>query len=230
MRVIPNFLGVSAKQLKIQTNSQIQFEVPYTASTSSGEKVNDKLETQSIPIDSALSISMQWLKAILYLLLAVLIPVCLLWVYNAFIGCRLVVPERGVFIYHKKLLLDDTGVRVDPSFGSGALFQAGDMKLAPVGNGRVRTIALANLSVKGKFSWLSPFSTPFAEASNNNDKQVIGPDGANSKTRAGFSPLSCLALIFAHNPGPSSFTGSLFPSSPSIASCTEFRFSNAIVS
>jgi len=183
-------VGVSAKQLKIQTNSQIQFEVPYTASTSSGEKLPGKLETQSIPIDSALSISMQWLKAILYLLLAVLIPVCLLWVYNAFIGCRLVVPERGVFIYHKKLLLDDTGVRVDPSFGSGALFQAGDMKLAPVGNGRVRTIALANLSVKGKFSWLSPFSTPFAEASNNNDKQVIGPDGANSKTRAGFSPLS----------------------------------------
>jgi hypothetical protein len=37
---------------------------------------------------------------------------------------------------------------------------------------------------------LSPFSTPFAEASNNNDRQVIGPDGASIKSRAGFSPLA----------------------------------------
>ena len=183
-------VGVAAKQLKIQTNSQIQFDVPYTASTRSGETVDDKLETQSIPIDSALSISMQWLKAILYLLLAVLIPICLLWVYNAFIGCRLVVPDRGIFMYQKKLILDDSGVRVDPSAGSGAVYQTGDMKLAPVGIGRVRSISLSNLSVKGKFSWLSPFSTPFAEASNENNKQVIGPDGANLKTRSGFSPLA----------------------------------------
>jgi len=183
-------VGVAAKQLKIQTNSQIQFDVPYTASTSSGETVDDKLETQSVPIDSALSISMQWLKAILYLLFAVLIPICLLWVYNAFIGCRLVVPDRGIFMYQKKLILDDSGVRVDPSAGSGAVYQSGDMKLAPVGNGRVRSISLSNLSVKGKFSWLSPFATPFAEASNESNKQVIGPDGANLKTRAGFSPLA----------------------------------------
>jgi hypothetical protein len=183
-------VGVVAKQLKIQTNSQIQFEMPYVASTSSGEKLSGKLETQSVPIDSALSISMQWFKAILYLLLAVLIPICLLWMYNAFIGCRLVVPDRGIFVYQKKLILDDNRVHVDPSFGSGAVFQAGDMKLAPVGNGRVRKIALANLSVKGKFSWLSPFSAPFAEASNNNDRQVIGPDGASIKSRVGFSPLA----------------------------------------
>jgi hypothetical protein len=133
---------------------------------------------------------MQWLKAILYLLLAVLIPICLLWMYNAFIGCRLVVPDRGIFMYQKKLILDDSGVRVDPSAGSGAIYQSGDMKLAPVGNGRVRSISLSNLSVKGKFSWLSPFATPFAEASNESNKQVIGPDGANLKTRAGFSPLA----------------------------------------
>jgi hypothetical protein len=182
-------VSVTAKQLKIQTNSNIRFDIPFKAQAA-GESELGNLETQAIPIDSALSISIQWIKAILYLLLAVLIPICLLWVYNALVGSRLVVPDRGIFMYQKKLIFDDNGTRVDPSSGSGALFQAGDMKLAPVGNGRVRSIALPNLSVRGKFSWLSPFSTPFAEASNNSNKQVIGPDGANLKTRAGFSPLS----------------------------------------
>ena len=93
-------------------------------------------------------------------------------------------------MYHKKLILDEKGAHVDPSTGSGEVYQSGDMKFASVANGRVRSIAFANLRIRGKFSWLSPFSTPFAEASNVDNKQVIGPDGGNPKTRKGFSALA----------------------------------------
>jgi hypothetical protein len=190
-REIALTVSVTKEQLQVERNASVVFEnVTYEASTDVlGDKVPGNLGRQTIPFESAREIQLSIWKALLASLVALGLPLALLWGYNYFVGAQLLIPNQGLYGYSKKFILGPNGLRLADSSLGNKDFVPGDLKLLPVPSGKVKRFDFAGLEISGSTA-ASPFSAPFVKASAPSPKQVIGPTGADPKTGAGFADLA----------------------------------------